>query len=121
MGDCILPDGDAFSYIPTPENGVRNRVRVISFNGKPESQVIVKDAIGLSGISWLPSGSGFLSRDAAVLGGRLLLISLDGTSNVLWAPAPPLSVQWATPSPDEKHLAINTGSRHSNAWIISGF
>jgi dipeptidyl aminopeptidase/acylaminoacyl peptidase len=120
-GIRILPDGNAFSYILPTENGVRNRVRVISFNGKPATDVAVKAATRLSGLSWLPSGSGFLTRDGPPFRGRLLLVSPNGASKVLWAPAPPLAPEWGLPSPDEKHLLINALSRHSNVWMISDF
>jgi hypothetical protein len=121
-GIRILPDGDAFSYILPPEKDIRNRVRVISFRGERSRDIVVKDVTALSGLAWLASGSGFLSRDGAPFAGRLLLISPDGASSkVLWESAPPLYVEWGMPSPDEKHLAINVRSRQGNAWMISDF
>jgi len=121
-GIRILPDGDALSFILPPEQGIRNRVRVISFNAQPSRDIVVKGVTALWGLSWLPSGSGFLSMDVAESGRRLLLISPDGASTkVLWEPAPPFSVVWGMPSPDEKHLAINASSRHGNVWMITDF
>jgi dipeptidyl aminopeptidase/acylaminoacyl peptidase len=117
-GFRILPEGDAFAFtVPSDGNGLRNRVRVVSFLGKPSTDIVVKDATRLAGLAWLPSNSGFLTTDR----GKLLLVSRDGTSRVLWAPAPPLSVSWAVPSPDEGHVAINVLSIQSNVWMISGF
>ncbi len=113
----ILPQGNGLAYISPPDNeGVQNRVRVISFDGSPPKETVVKDATRLYGLTWLPSGSGFLVSDR----GKLLLVSRTGASKVLWSPEG-LSAVAAFPSPDEKHLAINVGSRHSNVWMLSGF
>ena len=117
-GIRVLPDGDAYAYIMPPDDkGVRNRVRVISFSGRAPSDIVVKDATSLGAFTWLPSDSGFLVTDRQ----KLLLVSRNGVSKVLWAPAAPLSVGPTVPSPDGKHLAINVGSRHSNVWMVSGF
>jgi DNA-binding winged helix-turn-helix (wHTH) protein len=122
-GFRLLPDGDTFAYILPTENGYGNRVRVISFAGKPDKDIVVKDAAALASLGWLPSNSGFLSTDRGNWTdcGKLLLVFPDGTSKVLWAPTGLASVDWAVPSPDEKHLAINVSTRHSNAWMVSGF
>ena len=117
-GFRLLAAGDAFASIQPPDdNGVRNRVRVISFTGEAPTDIVVKDAAQLWGLTWLPGDSGFLVTDR----GKLLLVSRDGASKVLWTPAPPLSAGFSMPSPDEKHLAINVSSWHSNAWMVSGF
>jgi Tol biopolymer transport system component len=119
FGLRVRPDGDAFAYIlPPDDKGVRNRIRIISFRGNPSRDVIVKDVIRLSGLTWLPTASGFMTSDR----GKVLLVLLDGTSKVLWSPAPPLrAVGFSMPSPDEKHLAINVISAQSNVWMVSGF
>jgi hypothetical protein len=36
-GFHLLPDGDSFAYILPMENGIANRVRLISFTGKPDT------------------------------------------------------------------------------------
>jgi len=115
-GFDLLPDGDAFAYILPPTNGVRNCVRVISFTGKAPWNILVKGATRLQGIGWLPTNSGFLATD----GGRLLLVSINGASNVLWAPTL-VSVGWAVASPDERHVAISVSSIQANAWMLSDF
>ncbi len=116
-GFRLLPDGDSFAYILPTENGIANRVRLISFTGKPDTDIVVKDAVALTGLGWLPSNAGFLSTDR----GKLLLGLPDGTSKVLWAPTGLSSIQWAVPSPDERHVVINVMTRHTNAWMVSGF
>ena len=116
-GFRLLPDGDTFAYILPTENGMANRVRLLSFIGKPDTDIVVKDAAALIGLGWPPSSSGFLTTDR----GRLLLVFPDGTSKVLWAPTGFLSIDWAVPSPDERHLVINVRTRHGNVWMLSGF
>ena len=116
-GFRLLPDGDTFAYILPTENGIRNRVRLLSFVGKPDTDIVVKDAAALVGLGWLPSSAGFLTTDR----GKLLLVFPNGTAKVLWAPTGLTSIDWAVPSPDERHLVINVSTRQSNAWMVSGF
>jgi len=66
-------------------------------------------------LTWLPNGKGFFTVD----GDRLLFVTLDGASRVLWSPAG-FEPWWAEPSPDSKHLAIHMGSGQVNAWMLSG-
>lgn len=114
-GAYVLPDGDSYAYIPA-DNGIQNRVRIISFIGAPPKDIFVQHATALTNLVWLPSNSGFLTTDK----GSLLLVSQDGSSRVLWSPAP-LTALWAQASPDEKHLAITVGSLLQNAWMVRGF
>lgn len=114
-GAYVLPDGDSYGYIPA-DKGFQNHVRIISFLGAPSKDIIVQHATALDDLVWLPSNSGFLTTDK----GNLLLVSYDGSSRVLWSPAP-LTALWAQASPDEKHLAITVGSIQENAWMVSGF
>jgi hypothetical protein len=112
----LTPDGESFAYVVRSDTGLFNRVRVVSFSGKAPSDIVVQNATKLTGLVWLPSNSGFLTTD----GGKLLMVSSSGTARVLWAPAS-VWAGWAVPSPDEKHLAINVGSRQTNAWMMTGF
>jgi len=115
-GYRILPDGNAFAYVLPAVDNVRNRVRIVSFTGKPSTDVVVENAMKLEGLDWLADGAAFLTSDR----GRLLLVSRTGASRALWAPAG-LMLAWAVPSPDHQHLAINVRSFQSNAWMMTGF
>ena len=115
-GSWVLPDGNAFAYVVPQDKGPLNVVRVISFTGKPAQDIVVQQATSLMNLDWLPSDSGFLTTDH----GNLLLVWRSGASRVLWSPAP-LQAWWAIPSPDERHLAIDVSSQHSNVWMVSGF
>lgn len=115
-GTYVLPDGNAYAYVVPQDKGSRNVVRVISFTGKPAQDIVVQQATSLFNLDWLPSDSGFLTSDR----GNLLLVWRSGASRVLWSPAP-LQAWWAIPSPDERHLAIDVASQHSNVWMVSGF
>ena len=111
-----MPDGEAFAYVEQQDKGPLNVVRVISFTGKPPQDIVVQQATSLMNLDWLPSDSGFLTTDH----GNLLLVWRSGASRVLWSPAP-LQAWFAIPSPDERHLAIDVSSQHSNVWMVSGF
>jgi hypothetical protein len=112
----LLPDGDAVAYILPFKSGERNCVRVTSFTGKAPKDIVVKGATGLQGIGWLSGNLGFLSTDR----GKVLLVSLNGTSKVLCTPTLG-SAGWAVASPDEKHVAINVSTRLSHVWMLSDF
>jgi DNA-binding winged helix-turn-helix (wHTH) protein len=113
----VLPNGDAFAYVVPQDKGPLNVVRVISFTGKPAQDIVVQQATKLLSLDWLPSDSGFLTTDH----GKLLLVRRSGASRLLWSPPAPLQAWWAIPSPDERHLAIDVSSEHSNVWMVSGF
>jgi hypothetical protein len=115
-GGYLLPDGDAFAMIVTENATPRNRVRIVSFKGEPSRDIIVHGAKELSSLTWLPSGRGFFTVD----GDKLLFVTADGVSQVLWSPVG-LEPWSAIPSPNGKHLAIHTGSGQVNAWMLSDF
>ena len=54
----------------------RNRVRVMSFKGKPSRDIVVRGANELGNLTWLASGKGFFAID----GDSLLFITLEGVS-----------------------------------------
>jgi eukaryotic-like serine/threonine-protein kinase len=115
----LLPDGEAFAYVPS-DTGPRNRVHVVSFKGEPPKDIIVPRATNLSSLSWLPSGAGFFTTDVTPSRSDVLFISPDGTPRSLWSPTQ-LSVYWAIPSPNGKHLAMLVMARQSNAWMLTDF
>ncbi len=123
-GRRLSPDGDAFAYIQPAENGIQNRIRVISFTGKRAIDIVAQGATKLWSLNWLPDGTGFLTTDSrgfdTTSGGKLVTVSRSGLVKVLWAPAT-LTVSEGVASPDSKHIAINVNSQQSNVWMLTGF
>jgi len=97
------------------ERGIQNRIRIVSFHGEPSHDIVVKDAVRLFGLDSLPTG-GFLSQETASSHRKLLFITTDGISKVLWTPEQ-MDAGFASASPDGTHLAINAATRQSNVWL----
>jgi eukaryotic-like serine/threonine-protein kinase len=117
---AISPDGDGLAFIVPGEDGRRNRIRLISFAGKPARDVIVPRANWLASLDGLSNGLGFFSLDNTADRRNLLFIRPDGTSEVLWS-SPGLVGGWAIPAPDGKHVAINAEMAQSNIWMMTDF
>lgn len=115
----LLPDGEAFAYVPM-DTGSRNHVRIVSFKGGPHKDIVVQRATSLASLDWLSSGEGFFSTDVTPEHSRVLFISPDGTSRVLWSPTQ-MTAEWVIPSPDGRHLAMLVSTRQSNAWMVTNF
>ena len=83
----LSPDGESVAFVIPGDDGRRNRIRFMSFEGKAAPDLVISQASWLSSLDALASGSGFLSVDVAAAGAerRLLFIRPDGTSHVLWS------------------------------------
>jgi Tol biopolymer transport system component len=114
-GANLTPDGEHIAYIVPEERGIQNRIRIVSFHGEPSHDIVVKDAVRLGNLDSFPTG-GFLSLETASPHHKLLFITAEGISNVLWTPEQ-LDAGFALASPDGKHLAIQAASHQSNVWL----
>jgi hypothetical protein len=117
---ALLPDGEGAAFVAAGENGRQNRIRILSFTGKPSRDIIVPQANWLGSLDGLSDGSGFFSLDNTTNRHNLLFIRPDGTSEVLWSPSG-LGGGWAIPAPDGRHLAIDAEITQSNIWMITDF
>jgi Tol biopolymer transport system component len=84
-GANLTPDGEHFAYIVPEERGIQNRIRIVSFHGEPSHDIVVKDAVRLLNLDSFPTG-GFLSAETASPHHKLLFITAEGISKVLWTP-----------------------------------
>jgi eukaryotic-like serine/threonine-protein kinase len=115
-GTALIADGEHFAYIVPEEKGIRNRIRIVSFQGEPPKDIVVKNAVRLLALDAFPTG-GFLSTETASPHQGLVFIRADGNATLLWRPEH-LDASAAIPSPDGKHLAMNVWTRQSNVWLI---
>lgn len=121
FGFCIAPDGDSAAFIVPSQTDRRNRLRLVSFTGRPPKEILVRDVTNLWNLDPLSSGAGFFSSMSYPSGrGALVFIRPDGASRVLWSPEN-LDPFYATASPDSRHLAIGAAEVHSNAWMMTRF
>jgi len=118
----LSPDGESVAFVVPGDDGRRNHIRFMSFDGKAAPDLVIQQASWLSSLDGLASGSGFLSVDVAPAGAerRLLFIRPDGTSRVLWSERG-LRLIWAIPSPDGKHIALNAQPVQRDVWMMTDF
>jgi Tol biopolymer transport system component len=116
-GANLTPDGDHIAYIVPEERGIQNRIRIVSFHGEPPHDIVVKDAVRLGSLDSFPTG-GFFSLETASSHRKLLFVTPDGMSKVLWSPEQ-LDAGFALASPDGKHLAMQAASHQSNVWLVN--
>jgi len=116
-GANLTPDGEHIAYIVPEERGIQNRIRIVSFHGEPSHDIVVKEAVRLGNLDSFPTG-GFLSLETASSHPKLLFMTTDGMSKVLWSPEQ-LDAGFALASPDGKHLAIQAASHQSNVWLVN--
>jgi DNA-binding winged helix-turn-helix (wHTH) protein/Tol biopolymer transport system component len=131
-GASLSADGSKWAYIMPPEEpGTPQRIRIVPFDDNGSvSEIVVQNTERLVSLDWSPSGGGFFSNEVTYGGSfflsngqlaqrsKLLFIVMDGQTSTLWAPES-LLVGATIPSRDGRRLAINVGSRRSNAWMVS--
>jgi hypothetical protein len=117
---ALLSDGRHLAFV-VPQAGQQNRIRLVSFDGEPQREIVVKQATRLVSLDILSSGLGFFSTDLTAKGTELLFIRSDGTSRTVWSPSNGLQSSWGISSPDGKHVAINVNVPQSNAWMMTDF
>jgi DNA-binding winged helix-turn-helix (wHTH) protein/dipeptidyl aminopeptidase/acylaminoacyl peptidase len=118
-GATLSPDGNRLAFI-RPRTGTEpDHIVIVSFGGAPAEDIRVSGADRLLYLDWAPGGEGFFSNEDE-LHSKLVFVTLDGVAHVLWDPGG-LQLGWTRPSPDGRPLAINAGSKQSNAWLVTGF
>ena len=116
--DCdISPDGTKLA-VTAGENGP---IRILSLRGLPEQRIRVKKLKGIRSVDWAGDGKGlFVSAKQA--GTEIWHVDLRGNAQVLWTTEAFLGQsQEARPSPDGRHLAIQTWATSGNLWTMENF
>ena len=72
------------------------------------------------GPDWLPDGKGFYVGSSSPRGATLLYIDLKGRATTVWEQKGGFQT-WAVPSPDGRHLAIESYTVDSNVWMLENF
>ena len=110
------PDGTRIQVTELPHGPIH----IVSLRGQPE-RVIPREFKGVSGdIFWATDGKGLYVPDETTSGRMLYYVDLNGNTRVLWA-NPGGWGTWARPSPDGRHLAIQSSSATSNMWMMENF
>jgi len=111
-----LHDKKRFSYAVSGTA----RVRIVHSDGSLDREIAVQNAARLVSLDWAPDDKGFYTANQTLDGTELLYVDLEGRSRVLYR-VPGLFQVWAIPSPDGRQLAIMSGTRESNVWMLENF
>jgi hypothetical protein len=111
----LSPDGSqiALAY-PTGEN----RIRLLPLAGGAPHNLLVNGWSRFSaGPDWSPDGKAFYVGSSSPRGATLLYIDLEGYATALWEQKGSFETS-GVPSPDGRHLAIESYTADSNVWML---
>jgi serine/threonine protein kinase len=113
----LSPDGTRIATTKTPAGPID----ILSLRGRPVQPIRVKDWSNLLEFTWAADGKG-LYVVAGLRGGHVLLyVDLQGNAHPLWESAGASGETIAKPSPDGRHLAIQTWTTNGNMWMMENF
>ena len=121
----LSPDGTCLAIL----RGSEGRIHILPLDGRASQEITVKGWSSLQSVDWAADGKGLFASSPTRDGSALLRVDLRGRAHVLWdqkgsaLPSVPggLSVPWAVPSPDGRHLAIYSSSLNANMWMMENF
>lgn len=118
---ALAPDGSTFAVAIT--GGHDAHIRFLSLTGGTDREVGIKGWPNTTSMAWAADGKALYCGTASAEGAALLRVDLKGAAQVLWhsKEVGGDSFLGAVPSPDGRYLAINGGTRNSNAWMIEGY
>ena len=96
-------------------------IHVISVHGQPMQEITVKNWSNLLEFTWAIDGKG-LFLVAGIRGGQVVLhVDLSGNAHRLWESIGAFAAEVAKPSPDGRHLAIQSWTTNGNMWMMENF
>ena len=112
----ISPDGTRLAVSGNP----KGPIHILTLRGHAEQVIPVKFNNLLGLFSWAADGKGLYVPDETKRGTVLSYVDLRGNTRVLWV-NPSRWAIWVRPSPDGRHLAIESSSATSNIWMMENF
>jgi Tol biopolymer transport system component len=117
----ISPDGTIYAFAKYSEPEIH--LRLLSLSGSTDREITVKGWPNIRGLDWSADGKGMYCGSVSARGATLLYVDLEGNAQVLWQTSGGTGGGniWGFPSPDGRYLAICSGVRNSNVWMLEGF
>ena len=121
--------GSLYNWMPSPDgsriifaefNPLEGRLRLLSLNGTPERDIVVKGWAGFNSVDWAADGKSLFVSSQSPSGTTLLHVTLDGYALILWD-QPGGWRTYAIASPNGHQLAIAGMTSSSNVWMIENF
>ena len=96
-------------------------INIFSLHGEVIREIHVKGWSNLLAFSWAADGKNIFAV-VGIRGGRVVLhVDLQGNASVLWENLGGSGETLATPSPDGRHLALQTWTTNGNMWMLQNF
>ncbi len=113
----LSPDGGRFAAT----RSASGPITIFSLRGEVIREIHVKGWSNLLAFSWAADGKSLFAV-AGIRGGRVVVhVDLQGNASVLWENIGGSGETLATPSPDGRHLAIQTWTTNGNMWMLQNF
>jgi hypothetical protein len=113
----LSPDGSQIAETRTPAGPIN----ILSLRGKPTRQIELKGWSNTLALTWAADGKG-LFVVSGNRGNRIALhVDFDGRAHPLWESQGATGETLVTPSPDGRHLAMQTWTTNGNMWMLENF
>ena len=124
----LSPDGTRIAILKRSDA----TISLLSLVGRAQQNIVVKSWSRLQTLDWSADGNELFASCLTNEGSTLLRLDLKGNAYALWetkgSSQPPGDLFYngtlaprAVPSPDGRHLAIQSGSLSANIWMIENF
>ena len=114
---ALSPDGSRIAATRRAEGPIY----ILSLRGQPTEQIQVRGWNELQSLTWATNGQGLFVAAGIRSGTVLLHVDMQGNGSRLWQNAGDYGYTIGVPSPDGRHLAIWSGSRTGNMWMLENF
>jgi eukaryotic-like serine/threonine-protein kinase len=114
----LSPDGTAIVFMEF--NPLEGRIRVLSLQGKPERDIVVKDWAGFNSVDWAADSKSFFVSSQAPTSATLLHVDMEGHATPLWEQRGAWKT-WAIAAPNGRYLALLGMTSSSNVWMIENY
>ena len=123
---AVDPTIDYFTFDVSPDGrrlavsgNTQGPIHILSLSGQP-GQVIPAKFNDAQEFHWAADGRGLYVPDQGKKGTILLYLDLHGKKYHLWEQRGG-GWMWARPSPDGRHLAIESSTNSNNVWMMENF
>jgi hypothetical protein len=112
----VSPQADRIAMV----NNQSSTIDLLFLDGRPTQKITVKGQRSFDSLYWAPDGKGFYVSTLGPEGSLVLYADLHGNARTVWEERGGLGT-WATPSPDGRHIALQSWTLSSNLWLMENF
>ena len=113
---AISPDANSIALV----NNQTPTIDLLHLDGRPARKVTVQGQRNFDWLFWAPDGKGFYVSTQGEDRSLLLYVDLHGSVRSVWEEAGGLGTR-GIPSPDGKHIALQSWTLATNLWMMENF